>query len=393
MNKKKDELITLALLIFNWKTILFLVSYIASLVLEYKPSFPYPKNLTLFGTHRWLYSWANFDGVHYLTIAENGYVGTALIQAFFPVYPFLIKIIDSLHNLLITGFLLSNFFSIVFIVLFYYFLKEFFTHQKSLLIITIFMFFPTSFFLGAFYTESLFLSLVIGAFLAAHKKKWWLAGILAAIASATRIVGIILVPTLLIEFFYPHSLSLAKLKSINFKEKIWSGHQLINLSWILVGSLGLFSYMFYLDKTFDDPIYFFHVQSEFGGIRQESLVLYPQVVWRSLKVLWTARPFDFRYFTYIQEFLAGTMGLGLILWGFTKKIKLSYLIFALGVFFLPPLTGTFSSMPRYILVCFPIFIVLADFLKNKKVLYAYLGISGIALATNLILFIQGYWMA
>jgi len=406
MNKKRDELITLALLIFNWKVILFLVSYGASLVLEYKPSFPYPKELTLFGFHRWLYSWANFDGVHYLTIAKKGYLGTGLIQAFFPVYPFLIKMVDASHNILLTGFLISNFFSIVFMVLFYFLLKEFFSHQKSLIIIVIFMFFPTSFFLGAFYTESLFLSLVAGAFLAAHKKKWWLAGILAAVASATRIVGIVLVPALLIEFFYPYSFSLQKLqgelrskrkypgvKTINFKEKIWSLRKFINLSWIAVGSLGLLFYMFYLNKTFGDPIYFFHVQSEFGGIRQETLIPYPQVVWRSLKVLWTARPFDFRYLTYIQEFLAGTLGLVLILWGFTKKIKLSYLMFALGIFFLPPLTGTFSSMPRYILVCFPIFIVLADLLKNKKALYTFLGISGVLLVINLILFIQGYWVA
>jgi hypothetical protein len=393
MNKKRKEFFSLALLISSWKAFLFLISYVATFVLEYKPSFPYYKDLALYGFKPWIYSWANFDGVHYLTIARKGYFGTGLIQAFFPVYPLLVKNLNIFDNLLLTGLLISNLFSIIFIILFYFFLKEFFNHQKSLLIIAIFMLFPTSFFLGSFYTESIFLSMVVGSFLAAHKKKWWLAGILAALASATRVVGIILVPALLVEFFFPFEFSLQKIRAINFKEKIWSLRKLINLSWIGAGSLGLLFYMFYLNKTYYDPLYFFHVQDEFGGIRQENLILYPQVVWRSLKILWTARPFDFKYLAYFQEFLTGTLGLALILWGFVKKIKLSYLVFALGVFLVPPLTGTFSSMPRYILVCFPIFIVLADLLKNKKTLWTYLTISGILLIINTILFIQGYWVA
>src|SRR5207237_1033638 len=51
-----------------------------------------------------------------------------------------------------------------------------------------FMFvFPTSYFLHIGYTESLFLALSVGAFLAARVRRWWLAGTLGALAAAARV--------------------------------------------------------------------------------------------------------------------------------------------------------------------------------------------------------------
>ena len=39
--------------------------------------------------------------------------------------------------------------------------------------------FPTAYFLHIGYTESLFLALVLGSFLAARTDRWWLAGLSA----------------------------------------------------------------------------------------------------------------------------------------------------------------------------------------------------------------------
>src|SRR3989338_7634876 len=52
--------------------------------------------------------WANFDGVHYLSIAERGYVQYE--QAFFPLYPVLVRsIARTLHITYITaGEFISN---------------------------------------------------------------------------------------------------------------------------------------------------------------------------------------------------------------------------------------------------------------------------------------------
>ena len=151
--------------------------------------------------------------------------------------------------------------------------------------------------------------------------------------------------------------------------------------------------MIYLQHNIGDPLYFFHVQSEFGGGRQESIILYPQVIWRYLKILWTARPFDLKYYAYVQEFIFGTLGLVGIVWSWFK-VRKSYVVFSALVFLLPTLTGTFSSMPRYFLASFSVFLLMIKLFEHHKIArLIWLSLSTLWLIFNTILFIQGYWVA
>src|SRR4029079_7965897 len=49
--------------------------------------------------------------------------------------------------------------------------------------------FPMSLFLQAIYAESLLLCLVVAAFLAAERNRWWVAGAMAGLAFLTRPTG------------------------------------------------------------------------------------------------------------------------------------------------------------------------------------------------------------
>jgi hypothetical protein len=169
---------------------------------------------------------------------------------------------------------------------------------------------------------------------------------------------------------------------------------------VSLSSLGLLAYMSYLQLTFGDPLYFFHLQEEFGANRQRELVLLPQVIYRYFMILWTARPFDLKYFAYAQEFVLSILALAVLLrasfvsWRAKEQRFLVYLFFAWLAYLLPTLTGNFSSMPRYLLACFAIFIYLARYFeKRPRKLFLYLTISTIFLIINLILFSQGYWVA
>lgn len=251
--------------------------------------------------------------------------------------------------------------------------------------------FPTAFFFRAVYTESLFLSVVLSSFLAARKRQWLLAGVLTALASATRVTGIFLVPALGIEVWLQYQ----SRESSRRRPTIvaFLREQAQALIYISIGSIGLLSYMVFLSKRFGDPLAFFHVQSSFGAGRQTPLIPYPQVVWRAVKILATTQ-WNFRYVTSIQEFLAGTLPLIALFCAYRTKVRLSYLVFALLCFFLPPLTGTFSSMPRYILVCFPLFLLLTQYMYPRKFyLYTWIFCSGALLLLNTMRFIQGYWVA
>lgn len=393
----RNQVAKVIAVVVGWRLALALLAAAAPSFLPYQPSFPYYDTLLMSsGLPPWLYSWANFDGVHYLTIVAKGYVGTASIQAFFPLYPGAVWVAQQVvQQPIVAGLIVANVALVIAAVLWFSLMKQVMGEKEAWLSLIFLLLFPTSFFLGAMYGESIFLCWVLGSLLAAQQKRWWLAGLLAAAASATRVVGVLLVPTLwlvILEFnlakTHPHSLESWK----GALRKSWQ-KQKTAFAWVSIGVAGLLGYMWYLQRAFNDALYFFHVQADFGGIRQETLVLYPQVLWRATKIVATFRPINWQYYTFLQEFLVGTLVLVILLLAF-KKIRWSYAFFSLAVFLVPTLTGTFSSLPRYVLVCLSLYMWLALVLKSRPwALALYLVCSGLLLSINTILFIQGYWVA
>ncbi len=387
---KLPPIVKIFLLFLVWRIGLFWLSSIAGQLVAYDPSFPYSGMLTNFNLPQWICSWANFDGVHYLTIIQLGYKRIGLVQAFFPVYPLLIKIVNLLiNNLLLSGLIISNA-SFITGLYFGFKLTEIdFDTKTAWWLVLILLTFPTSFYFGALYTESVFLSAILASLLYIRQQKKTISSILSGLASGLRVVGILLLPTIFLEWRQKQTnweqLSLtAKIK------KLWS---------FIFASIGLIGFMIFLWLQFDDPLYFFHVQSEFRAGREETLILLPQVFYRYLKILFTVKPINWKYFSYVQDFVISVFGFIVLFWWWLQrkqqKYKTSYLWYAVPAFLLPTLTGTLSSMPRYILVVFPIFMWLADKLKAAKPIcrYLYFGISLCLLVINTVLFIQGYWVA
>ena len=186
-----------------------------------------------------LWGWANFDGAHYWGIAKRGYV--QFEQAFFPVYPLLVRVgAKFLGNLLFSGLIISHLAFFTVLYLFYYLIRLDFKKPVARLALVLFLFFPTSFYFGSFYTESFFLALILASFYAARKKSWFWAGILGALASATRLVGVFLLPALVVEYYLQ-----AKKKKIKLRLKDFFS--------LLLIPLGLAIYMFYLWRTTGDP--------------------------------------------------------------------------------------------------------------------------------------------
>lgn len=401
---KFDTTVTLkiAAVFLMWRSIIFIIGSLAQNILPYKPSFPYAYDLLpKYNFPQWFYSWANFDGVHYLTIVEKGYVGTGLIQAFFPLYPILVSAANYIFDTtLLAGLFISNSLALVVCILLWHLVQQKFSAPIAWKTLVIFLLFPTSFYLGALYSESLFISLVLLTFIFAHHKYWLLAGLAALCASASRVVGVFLVPALVLEMIltdksFPAMQLLGTNASLFFKKcmSVVKKNFKSILS-VIIGLFGLFGYMLYLWRTFGDPLFFLHVQAEFGSGREETLVLLPQVFWRATKIILTV-PFDLRWPIYLQE-LALTVGsIGVLLLSFKKsyKVPLSWTVFSLGAILLPTTTGTLSSMPRYVLVALPLFVILAQ-LRLPKYLdgLVYALLAGV-LIYNIILFVQGYWVA
>jgi len=364
-------------LIVMWMIAILLIRAIAITYLSFSPTFSHAYDLIDRYGHRLLTTGAFFDGVHYLTIVRQGYEGTGLIQAFFPLYPLVIRWLSwgEMINPVVIGVLLSLL-SITGSLFLWCRLMEI-EGEKRLTIrfaLIILLSFPTAFFFTQVYSESLFLFFTLTSFYLARTQRWWLAGIVGALAAATRITGVFLILGLLWEY--------------------WQQHKKINITLLacFLPLLGLGFYMFYLYTVFGDPLMFFHVQSQFGAGREtDRLILLYQVVYRYLKMLFTVSTQSWLYYQVVIELGSAIFGMiGLVLTFFT--LRRSYFWYSLPAFLLPTLTGTFSSLPRYILVLFPVFWAYAK-IRSTKIKWIIIGVHVVLQVINVLLFTQGKWVA
>lgn len=325
----------------------------------------------------YLFAWANFDGEHYLSIAQNGY--RALTHSFFPVYPLTIKVSSlfsqDLTILTATGLIISNTAFLVGLFLLWKLIRLDYSDKIAKHSILSLLLFPTSFYYGSLYTGSLFLCLMIASFYFARTNRWWLVGLCGGIATATRINGIIILPVLLLEWL------LLKKRSLPIP--------------VLLIPLGLLFYILYLYQTTGNPLAFYNELSVFGEQRQGSFVTLPQIFYRYLNMLFTVSTDNIIYRTVLVEFLTAILIILLLLYGLLKKIRPTYLLYGTISLILPALTGSFSSLPRYILLIFPVFISLGIFLSNrslavKLIFYLFLFLL---LIIETSLFLRGYWVA
>lgn len=382
-----------------WRIGLFAVSALAILfITDFGARFPY-YNTVLEPTKlpAWVWGFGNFDGVHYLRIAQDSY-SAQYSQAFFPLYPLLIRMFTEVNILLpkdpnldtrifvdpsffYSGLILSN---LVLLVALYFFYKLVILDYKKeigLKSIILLLVFPTAFYFGSIYTESLFLLLTVGFFYLIRKQNFIAAGVLAALASATRIFGLLLLLVFIVELYFKVKNRQILLKSEQFTKALIG---------ILLAPMGTLLYMLYLRFEFDNPLYFLTSQPLFGAERSNEIILLPQVLFRYIKIFLTVSPTSLPFFNAFLEFSFTLIALGLLFVSF-KKIRFSYFIFTFGSLLLPTLTGTLSSMPRYSLMLFLMLPFLVKFsgrhFKLVVVLFIILQIILVGLFT------RGYWVA
>lgn len=327
---------------------------------------------------------ANFDGEHYIQIARLGY--QPLEYFFFPIYPLMISLVNW-----VVGYNLSSFVSIgiVFSVILSFFSLHYLYKlarldhdiETSRWIIISLLIFPTSFYFQLVYTESLFLFLCVTSFYFARRSKWAIAGILGAIASATRLIGVVMFAALLFEWF----IQWRETKRPNFKG-------LLSISLI---PTGLFLYMIFLFFATSDPLAFYHNVSIFGEQRSDHMVLLPQVFYRYVfRIIPSLSDYWPMTITIFLELATGVSFLLLSVVSFFKQ-RGSYAIFLIGGYLIPSLSGSFSSFPRYAIVLFPAFMIIGKYLSNssKAVKIALVTTFTILLSIFSIMFSRGYWIS
>lgn len=374
-----------------WKLIDLVTAFLAPQFVPYLGFFSYGKDMLIYGLPDFFRSLTNFDGIFYIRIALHGYSYTE--QAFFPLYPLLIRYVnDVLHNPIISGVLISYIAFIVGLINFSRYLHEVHldTYRKwvSLFLIS----YPTSYYFGTMYTESTFFALFVSTLYFAKKKRIFLACMCAYFAALTRFVGVFAVIPLSLLFI--SRILNTKTRSISQMMKQYWKYMLLAISPLL----GLATYSLYLYKTTGDALFFFHVQERFGANRSTHLILPFQVLFRYMKIFFVA-DWSFQYFVAIVEFSFYLFAIVILLYDLRKILqhkkynldRLGLNLFSFINVIIPSLTGTLTAIPRYTLLSLSIFFVLAE-IKNTACKYVLLLLFSIMHIVLFTFFIQGYYV-
>jgi hypothetical protein len=338
--------------------------------------------------------------VWYIKIAHAGYADADGSTAFFPLFPLMLRHLGVLFggDLLVAGIVLSLlcFAGSVF-VLFKLVALDFDDRVATRAVVYLSLF-PTSFFLQAVYTESLFLLLTLACFYWARNGRWRLAGLAGLLAALTRSTGVLLVIPMAVYYFQDRGWRLRRADA--------------NLANLLMVVEGLLIWMAYLSLSFGKPLLFAEAQDQW----RRGLMLPSVTIGRALEgaaqgarqllsgqyleLYWpVAQPSD--AYTVAAANLVGLAFLvvtGLCLAYGLRRLPPAYSLYGVAVvvypLFFPAKYVPLLSFPRFALAAFPVFVALALFTRDRPRAHAATVVAMLlALAALTVRFALFDWVA
>lgn len=317
-----------------------------------------------------------WDAQHYLYIAQHGYSPASLSNAFYPLWPMLIKFFSPFcaGNFLLSGLVLANFFSLIALMLLYEWVSERFSTETALYTLLAILACPGSMYFQFLYSESLFILLLVLLLLALQRENLLVAAAAALLLPLSRPVGILIYPFLVVMIFKTVHRPTRRESLLLLAPLAGFALYLMFMAWQTTDAWAGFraGYQFTRStflQSFDAVTLvreFFHLERWHG---------------------WVGSFFD-RFFFVI--FLAGVVGLFFIDW------RLAVLALPLGI--IPATSIKFISTIRYIILIVPVFVVygkvLARLAQKSPILVPLLLLMGFALQLIFLLrFVNNFWVA
>lgn len=331
---------------------------------------------TIIGFSRW-------DSGHYISVAMGVYAGPdgepVQSRGFFPLYPMTVRALTHLFHAAperihyaFWGVAIANVCFLAMIWLLARVVELHYGREIALTATTLLLVSPMSFFFNAGYSESMFQLTVVAAFWFAYRQRWIPATVAIALASATRLFGLILIPCVLY---------------IAWKNRA----SLVQLGAIAVGGAsGAFTFVLWMWIRFDDPLAYWHAQSTFWGDWQHRVGDYIDT--------FKATPMDMvrigeNTVIFINVALA-VIAISTLPWVW-RKVEPGLALFTTFIVVFHSVY-TWQSLGRYLLAAIGVYIVLGTLLSRPGLRTGvrpavYVG-SAIVLMTMTMLFAHAVWI-
>jgi Dolichyl-phosphate-mannose-protein mannosyltransferase len=339
-------------------------------------------------------AWRQWDVGWYTLIARYGYTGLSGVYrikapAFPPLYPLLMRLADPVlpGDLPDAGLVLASAFGLVLFAVLFRFTEEEFGTAVARRTVWYLAVFPTAFFLVAPYNTSLFLALVVGSVYAMRRGRWWLAGVLGALALFTRAAAVVLVVPFAYEYLRQHGWQWRRIRLDALGIALIPGALLVLMAYFRLAlgdwfAMNTASAAFARSahnqvKTVWRAVYGVATKPLFTDLGIINLVdLLLAIAAATLVVLAMVGPWRFRR----DQLALPLYGLAVVGFSLTFVMVPGYKV---------PLMGT----SRYVLEAFPIFMVLG-IVGARSVVDRIVVFAGLTLQTVLCVhFLHGGWVA
>jgi len=297
-------------------------------------------------------TFARYDSGYFQGIAWDGYspaAGGRSNIAYFPVYPMLIRFVGRLFGrhhatYYIAAIAIAWVSFVLAMVVLYYLARLDLPRRRAERAVLLIAIFPFAFFFGVAYSESTFLLFALLAFYLFRIKRWVLGGLCGAVATATRVPGIMMLPAL---------------AWVAWRSSTDARDRALAAFGVALAASGFAAYCTYIYVLTGHPFEWAATLQRWGYYPGGAPWLAPvrlvgNLVTHPYLYLTTERmaPYDTLYGITGLLFAAATP----FVW---RRFGAHYGLFMLMNLWLPLSSGVFEGMGRYCSVLFPCFIWLA----------------------------------
>ncbi len=374
----KKDIVRVGLCALLFRLSIYFVSYLALV-------FIYAHDISNIDFLSW---WNKWDAPKYLGIIEGGYtnlpldgingMGDGVYQTlvFLPLYPFLVWLLNFLINSPMLSAVIMSALCYVGGIIFLYMAAAFKYNksiaEKAAVLISVF---PFGFYFSCMLPESMVLLTASACIYFSFKKKWWIAGIFGMLCTLTKLQGITILAFMGIEWLESNEIFLL------IRKKDWKAFfkNLISLIPMCFPFIGILIYLVINYYYTSDAFYFLKLQKYIWSHSfADCGICLNNILEQILKTPADIDAARNIIGMYIPEFLLFFLAI-YVIYRSVNKNRSSLSVFLLFYTVLSYSADWVISGARYLSIAIPLFILSAELVEKRPVLYRFLVFFGLTL--------------
>ncbi|MBV9119693.1 MAG: glycosyltransferase family 39 protein [Chloroflexi bacterium] len=331
-------------------------------------------------------AYSTWDSQHYLFLSEHGYQAGQLSDIYFPLYPGLIRLATPIFgSSLVAALVVANLASVVGLYFLFRMLGERFGQDVALRSLLLFLAAPTAFYFSLLYSESLFLLLISLFFFFLFRRQLGWASIPAGLLPLSRPTGIVVVVPFAVYY-------LVEVAGAGREREWWPRLFRREVLWLATPLLGIAAYLTFMYLATGNPLEMAEATKMNISGFSLTAALHPVQLFQQL----FQQPLEVHGFNdsmIDRAFFAAFLALLIPLF---RRVHPALAFYTLAVGLITIVSGSFVSYSRYVMLGFPLFVVLTLLLDRENLAFLRAPLTYLFVMVQslfLVMHALNYWVA